>query len=371
MNNKETIISMKETATGKFVNVFVNEMYAILIGIGIGNVLFAQKLDLGNIPDVFMALFVTSVVLLYWWDWTEYLEENIVTTKRELVIDFAILIALELLFGYYNEPLSLIKIFIALSLFNFVWVINHLQEFKKFSTSAGKRWILEKIAAIIFYTAVYFALSYFEAVIPHILQAAVVVLSFMTVRTISFSALRKAGKIQYRKAIVSDIDQIIHINDSYVKTSADSGFLISLMDKGQLENELAGKDHGYYVAQAAKGEIVAFLQMADSAGEKIMQQVKWIDRESENKYKSEPTKYIEKVAVREDYQNKGLGSAFYKFIFKEYAGTVLYAFIVNNPIQNLVSLKFHQKMGFRECGIYEADEYGGLKDYQSVLMLRY
>ena len=94
MNSKETIVSMKETVNGKFINIFVNEMYAILIGIGIGNVLFAQKLDLSNIPDVIMALFVTSVVLLYWWDWTEYLEDNIVTTKRELIIDFAVLIAL-------------------------------------------------------------------------------------------------------------------------------------------------------------------------------------------------------------------------------------------------------------------------------------
>lgn len=150
----------------RFIGKFVNGVYGILLGFGFSNVAseifteYSLKEDpVWFISYLFITLFVIVVVCLYWWDWSENIENKVESTIVEFVIDMSILFALEFLFFVYNNPKAMALLFVVLATLNLVWVLNFLWEkHKNLTNSSGylknagdKKYILQKIYSILLY----------------------------------------------------------------------------------------------------------------------------------------------------------------------------------------------------------------------------
>ena len=70
----------------RFVSHFVDQMYVILIGLGIASIAFSLDLESHPFFHLLMSLFVTTVALIYWWDWKDYFENDVISSKSEFVV---------------------------------------------------------------------------------------------------------------------------------------------------------------------------------------------------------------------------------------------------------------------------------------------
>ena len=362
----------KKVKNNKFIGAFVNEMYAILLGIGLGNVLFVQQIDLSNKFEILMGLFVTGVILLYWWDWTEFLSDNVVSSKSEFIIDFLILINLEVLFLYYNKPYNLAFIFIILALLDMAWVINYIVQNKGNYIAKNKTWIAEKIIAIILFTTIYILQKYTFSELDLIYQGLAVIITFILVRKISFKQVKNAPRYSLDIAKTEDFSIIAEINNSYFDPEKNKAFMITEMTE-DIIHERIQKNFKYYVLRKfGNDEILGFVELSDSVGEDILNQVNW----KNDKFKrqilgtNENLLYVEKIAIDKTYKKQGVGEALYKNLFAKYSDSSFYAFVMDHPYKNEISMNFHEKLGFEEAGLLKLDEYKVFKDYQSKIFYK-
>ena len=138
---------------------FVNRMYAILIGLGITKVLFDDEMKNFDILSISSGLFIVVVITIYWWDWNDYISDNIVNSKSEFVIDFSILIILELLFVYHNDIRKISFVLVLVSLFDLLWVVEHVRrrghsfydDKEKIRKRKVRSWVVKRIFGIFVY----------------------------------------------------------------------------------------------------------------------------------------------------------------------------------------------------------------------------
>ena len=193
---------------------------------------------------------MTSIVLIYWWDWTEFISNNVVSNKREFAIDFLILIILEFLFGYFDSPLHLSLILLILGCLDMLWVVNHLYQFPELFRLKGKKWITEKILDILIYAFCLGSIYLTRNVIPVWAQGGIIIFGFVIVRNFGFSQVRNTHSIrsllrkrkdefQFRKALPKDATNIIEINNDYLNIDDQNGFLIIELDVAEVESDIS------------------------------------------------------------------------------------------------------------------------------------
>ena len=362
----------QRVAGNKFIGAFVNEMYAILIGIGLGNVLFVQQIDLGNIFEIAMGLFVTGVILLYWWDWTEFLNDHVVSTKTEFVIDFLILINLEILFVYYNSPYNLAIVFIILAILDLAWVINYIYQTSGDFVAKNRIWLFEKFTSIIIFAGVYLLIRFWLIDENLYFQGGLVVASFVAVRKLSFRQVKKAQRYSFLTAEEEDYPKIAAINNSYLDPKKNKAFMITGLSEEKIRDRLDDSYMYYVLKQDETADVLGFIELSLSAGNDILQQVEWFDQEKKDRILAAKEKvlYIEKIAVNKEFKRHGMGAALYQHLFNELPDHSFYAFVMQKPHRNSVSLSFHQKLGFDVAGIFRANEFTGFKNYESVVLLK-
>lgn len=356
----------------KFIGAFVNEMYAILIGIGLGNVLFVQQINLNSVFEIMMGLFVTGVVLLYWWDWTEFIDENVVSTKSEFIIDFLILINLEILFLYFNKPLNLSIVFLVLSVLDFLWVINYTRQTSGNYLAKNRKWYMEKILGISIFAASYLIVNFLLTPISIVLSGIIVIFTFVMVRFVSFNQVKKAEVFSLEIAQEDNFATIAEINNHYLGAQGKDSFMITPLSVKKIESRLKD-DFAYYVLRGTvKNEIFGFIELSSTAGNEILDNVIWNDNNYTELIMNTEQKvfYIEKVAVNEKYQHQGIGTALYTNLFNRFPYHSFYSFVMERPYDNVVSSAFHNASGFRSLGRFTEEEFCGFSNYQSRLYYR-
>lgn len=362
----------KEVKNNKFIGAFVNEMYAILLGIGLGNVLFVQQIDLSNKFEIMMGLFVTGVILLYWWDWTEFLSDNVVSSKAEFIIDFLILINLEVLFLYYNKPINLSIVLIILSVLDLAWVVNYIKQNNGNFLAKNKRWLFEKFFAISLFTGFFFLNKYAISNTKLFYQGFAVIVSFILVRKISFKQVKKATRYNLEEAKESDYRNISQINNSYLNPKENESFMITEMSEEVIKERLT-KNYSYFVLRNnGNQDILGFIELSQTVGNEVLEQVTWLNESAKNQILSKNNKllYVEKIAVDKNYKKQGIGEAIYNNLFNMYKDFSFYAFIMDKPFTNKISMNFHEKIGFKESGTLNLDEFNSFKNYQSKLFYK-
>lgn len=77
--------------------------------------------------------------------------------------------------------------------------------------------------------------------------------------------------------------------------------------------------------------------------------------------------YAIQIAIRDGYKQKGVGSRLYKLAFSLCEKPII-TFVVEHPIQNKPSIEFHERIGFKQVGVYNGG-FGEFKDYKSICFL--
>lgn len=359
-------------SSNKFIGTFVSNMYAILLGIGISNIVFVQRIDLKNMYENVMALFVISVLLIYWWDWTEYIEHQVKTTKLEFSINFLILLTLEMLFAYYNDVEYLSGIFLFLGIMDLIWVANHIHELKRegvFSTVRATKWLIEKFVIIFIYSVSYVIINHLEITNSIYIKSGIVIASFILSRNVGFKEVKSTMKLYFSEATENDVEAIVEINNDHYNRTSEQGFLISKLCRMDVVKRIASEDYRFFVAKSSSGDTIGFIVVGNKFDDNILSDLLWTQESYKSIVENHKYCYIEKNAVMKGFQRKGIGDFLYKSLFSELPNTVFAAFVVNKPYQNTASIKFHQNMGFNSVAVYRAEQFMGIKEYESILYM--
>ncbi len=357
----------------KFIGVFVNNMYIIIIGLGMTNYVFTQDFSSLRVFDTLSVLFVTLVVLLYWWDWTEFIESEVVSSKRELFIDFIIFFCIELLYVFYDQPLRMAFAFLLLGFADLIWVTNYIYEMnakQKGSTIDKTGWIFEKLLCITLYGISFLAIWFID-IGPYTVwvDLAIIIGTFLLVRNIGFLNVKK-DKIFFCNPDLDDVPALLKINKSYLGKKRKDGYLINKMELAEVTKDIEKEDCPYYVAKGREGTVLGYVKVSQGLDEEYLQDIEWLEGEIRRKVETEPCIYVDQVAVARGNRHKGIARFIYQNLLDSYPQRNFAAFIIEKPVENRISMKFHEKLGFRKGAVFSREEYLGIQNFKSILYFR-
>lgn len=174
----------KETQS-RFIGTFVNAIYAIVLSIGMGNIVFSDSFLLTDYLDLASAGFVVVVVAGYWWDWVDSVQEQVLSSLREFLIDLSMAFVFLTLFAFYDQPVTLAALFIALTCLDLLWVANSCYEHARSEAMSAIDMfvpLLRKMGAIAVFTILYLALRATGDTLHYAFQLVAVMVCFTVVR---------------------------------------------------------------------------------------------------------------------------------------------------------------------------------------------
>lgn len=177
--------------------------------------------------------------------------------------------------------------------------------------------------------------------------------------------------IMLRNATIWDVEHIVNINNALLAFNHSTGFIISKLESNQLKQYILGNPNSIKVAITPDNILAGFIELSVSVDVDVISKLYWFDQKLKTVFEKGKKLYIKKVAVKPDYQRQNVGKFMYEAIFEEHPEHILYSFIVKKPFENIVSLKFHKKMGFIEAAKFKAEEFLGLKKYESVMLMKF
>ena len=181
----------------------------------------------------------------------------------------------------------------------------------------------------------------------------------------------KSLVLRIRNATIKDIEDIVEINNSFLEYIANRGLIITKLDNDQLKNHIISNPGSINVAITSENIIAGFIELSSLFDVNVIKRLEWFDEKVRIKFENMKKLYIVKVAVKQEYQRKNVGMFMYNAIFAKYPEHIIYSFIVKKPYDNIVSLNFHKKMGFIETAKFKAENFLGIKNYESVMLLKY
>ncbi len=357
--------------SNKFIGTFVNEMYAILLGIGIGNVLFRHDIASFTPVEAIMGLFAVLVILRYWWDWTEYINEKVVSSKFEFAIDFLILINLELLFVYFKTPKYLALVFVGLSVLNLIWVVNFVYKNVEYYIKNKRQWYLQKVLAIVIYAANFFVMNYL-LYDYQLINGLILIVSYVGVRKICFAELKGVLSYELKPAASCEYELISEINKDNLDPKKNESFIISELSEATIKEKI-GDGHQFLVLRfKGENQILGFIELSNAVSKEVLNNTSWNDCVDKSIFveNNEKVKYIERIIVKKEFKGNKIGTALYHKLFENFESYIFYAFVIEKPFKNNISMRFHKKLGFNNVGVFKAENYCGFKNYQSILFLR-
>jgi predicted GNAT superfamily acetyltransferase len=138
-----------------------------------------------------------------------------------------------------------------------------------------------------------------------------------------------------RNAMVNDFTEILGLNDDYVHFT-------SPMDRHKLQ--AMDSQCCYHCVVVIDGAIAAFLIAMEPTSDYQSDNFLWFKQRYDN------FAYIDRVVVSKQHQGLGLGKALYENLFEDSRkqGFSMITCEYNIKPANIVSAKFHLKMGFSE-----------------------
>jgi L-amino acid N-acyltransferase YncA len=354
----------------RFVSRFVGELYVILIGIGIANVILRQQIDLTKWIQIVLAVFVTVIVSLYWWDWAAYVEKYFLATPVEFAIDFACLIVLEFLFVHFKEPVRLAWNFLALGVVDLIWVINHIWQRPEQTFSIRRRWVLQKILGLAIYGGGLSLVLFMHNKGFGIerLGASVILTAFL-VRWLCFREVRRIYVATFRAAHKDDTPRIVQINRDYIDTARSDAFLLESLSEREVRS-LRGESPARLFVAVRGSTILGYAKVSNALDESILSSLTWLDPLLATSVRNGKILHIEHIAVDPRHVGKGIGRSFYEWLMRRQPKSVPCAFVALTPRCNASSLRFHASLGFEKAAIFRRGEFLGQNDYQSLLLVR-
>ena len=157
-----TMRDTEEHRTRKFCSHLVNELYPILVGVGLANAMFTLELKAENWDIVMSSVVNAVVVALHWRDWHVHIQGRFVASLTEFHVNFAIVFSLTYIFAHVGKPLMLAGNYTVLSAFDFLWVVNYIRLSEDQSFAMRWKWIAQKVCAIFAFSTCCFVIGYYE-----------------------------------------------------------------------------------------------------------------------------------------------------------------------------------------------------------------
>lgn len=362
----------------RFVGVFVNEMYAILLGIGLGSVIFSESFELTNARSVVLAVFATAVVLVYWWDWTDFVGEHVATSLGELFLDFLELIVMVYLFRTHESPAAFAATLAVLAVSDLVWVANHLRGCVACRRLHSSGWIPRKFLGVAILGAVWLVVRFGEPglralhpIVGHWMPVVVLVAGFLAVRRFASSHVRSVPRARFRPARAADAAGIAAVHAQWAgERTEEAGFLLTPLKREDVERSLESENDRYFVVVGEEEEVLAFASVSDGVPSGLRSDLDWFEEFPREEFEREPRRVVDLVAVRGDRTRRGLGGFLYHSLFARYPESWWCGFVSVAPRRNAASLAFHEAAGFRYAARFRRSGFLGQKDYESLLLAR-
>jgi GNAT superfamily N-acetyltransferase len=352
----------------KFISGSVGELYVILMGISLANVIFELDFVITNGIEIGLAIFVTAIVTRYWWVWDVHVKGRFTPTTIGFIIDFAGMIVLVLLFKHFRDPVKLAWSFLALGSGDLLWVLNQIGQSSDQTFSARWRWIGEKVLGIFIYTTGLLLVLSIQNDAGNLLRAGCVAIPAILVQLFCFREIRSRGSLTFRAAKKDDIPRILTINRDYLDNCHANGFLLErATDKSlcSLESERPAR-----LFVALRGDtIVAYASISFTIDESVLRSLTWLDPHLERTVRAECVLHIEQIAVDPLYAGQGTGRSFYSWLSQHHPQYLPCAFVALHPRCNAASLRFHTSCGFEKAALFHREKFLGQRDYQSLLFV--
>ncbi len=314
-----------------------------------------------------MAIFVTIIVALYWWDWESYIEDHFIGSPKEFAVDFSMLVTLVFLFVHHDDPLGLAFNFLFLGVLDLVWVGVHIAEHPGQTLRLRKRWIAQKLMGIGIYLVGLLAVTYLLDLFPPYVAGLTIIFYASLVRKLCFGELRSRSTVEFSPAKTSDWEAVLQINSHYVTSNHGSEFLLHDLAGFEFDGNADSNQGRFYVARIASN-IVAFAWVKDSLNPELLEEIRWFSPTEKKRFLEGRPLYIEQVAVDPAYTGRGIGRSFYDWLIKMHTGTMPCAFVAVEPRCNSGSLAFHSSMGFDRAGEFNSAEFHGIANYRSLFV---
>ncbi|MBN1216310.1 MAG: GNAT family N-acetyltransferase [Candidatus Lokiarchaeota archaeon] len=366
----------------KFIGQFVDEMYGVIIGLGIANILFQEAFEPSSVLQIFTIFIITYVILTYWWDWAEYVSTEVYSTKRELIIDFMILFVMELFYVFYSNLLYLAIAFCVLGICDFIWVSNFIYETRREGDFSIRPviYLLEKLICISIYISSFIFCLYLEnqilikdfAELNKWIQSFSVLIAFLMVRKVGFNHIR-GEKFFFFPAEIEDAKDIIDINESYLRQYNNKlGFLLGKLDYNELLEIIRCDHKTFFVAKGEDKEFLGYVKIDEHIEDDILKDVKWnwIDKNNKNDFERFQYIYISQLAIKKESSRKGIGKFIYETLFKKYPDRNFVAFVAKEPYLNRASREFHESLGFDKVGIFKRKRYLEVDNFESYFFYK-
>ena len=143
-----------------------------------------------------------------------------------------------------------------------------------------------------------------------------------------------------RNIEITDLERVLEINNANTPG-------VSELTMAELQTDLKNSLHALAIDNE-HGKVCAFCitfaQDASDAGDNH----RWFAE----RYKS--FVYLDRIAIDSDYRNRGLGALLYQQVEQQMSDSAVHSLLcceVNLEPPNPGSLRFHQRIGFVECGV--------------------
>jgi GNAT superfamily N-acetyltransferase len=175
------------------------------------------------------------------------------------------------------------------------------------------------------------------------------------------------------RCTAADVDSIFRLANSLSyknRQNLEAGFLLGrlspedygrMVEKGwvwgaKVNHELAGYVIGMRWTEDELAEMREGLAKAEAwtVEDALARRLVWLDQ----------------IAVGDKFARRGIGRQLVSSLTKGYAGAPLASAVVEQPIENTASIRFHLREGFRRAGCFRAEEFMGLRGYQSGIFFR-
>lgn len=146
----------------------------------------------------------------------------------------------------------------------------------------------------------------------------------------------------------------------------DEATLLPMVEKGQvLVAELSD--------EAVDPEVVGYLvyqHWAEPKMEETRNQMRTVVGPSIDLFALERLVWISQLGVAFSAGRIGVGSALYRALFEKFPGHSFAATVAEIPHNNEASAALHRKLGFLRIGLFETDDFHGVKNYRSGVYCR-
>lgn len=180
----------------------------------------------------------------------------------------------------------------------------------------------------------------------------------------------KKPDVRIRVAIQRDYREIVRLNEENLHAPGSQGFMLTPLTEASIDDAVSERGHRFFVAEDAASGVISFLEVSPDADKDVLAKVAWASDDARELFCSRKRVYLEKAVTDFAWRRRGVAWSFYEALAPEWGDALLYSFVVARPIRNDASFRVHFHLGFRELARFEADEYGGLRDYESVLLAR-